>query len=152
MKMYAQSIEVRESKIHGTGVFAIQKIRKGVRLIEYTGIRKRWSSFKHDNDAYVCLFDVGRGLVVDPRKNGSIARFINHSCRPNCEAVLEDGRVYIESIRAIAVGEEITYDYAVTLDRRPSKADIRKYACRCGSGNCRGTLLEAADPVSTSDH
>lgn len=141
MKKSIKTLEVRKSAIQGRGVFAARGIAKGQRLIEYKGTRRRWACYDDDQD-YVCLFDVGRGLVVDPRQNGNIARYINHSCDPNCEAVLDNGRIYIESLRAIAKGEEITYDYALTFERPPSKRDMERYRCYCRGANCRGTLLQ----------
>jgi len=137
-------LEVRESPIQGNGVFATRRIAKGRRLIEYKGVRREEACYADDDEAYVCLFDIGRGLVIDPRTNGNIAQYINHSCTPNCESVLEDGRVYIETVRPIAAGEEITYDYAVTVDSTPSRAEREQYVCRCGSSGCRGTLLDLA--------
>jgi len=141
MKTRTKLIEVRESDIHGKGVFARTHIPAGVRLTEYTGTKRRWSCLGED-DGYACLFDVGRGLVIDPRENGNLARFINHSCTPNCESVLDDGRIYIESVREIRPGEEITYDYSLILGYSPSRADRQNYVCRCNSPGCRGTLIK----------
>ena len=134
-------IEVQTSPIAGKGTFALRKIRKGTRLIEYMGKRRPWSFFEDHDDSYAFLFDVGRGRVIDPFTDGNDARFINHSCSPNSEAVLDRGRIHIEALRDIAPGEEITYDYALTLERPPTPAEKRRHPCRCGSPNCRKTLF-----------
>ena len=134
-------IAVQTSPIEGRGTFALRSIRRGTRLIEYKGKRRPWSHFEGHDDSYAFLFDVGRGMVIDPFTEGNDARFINHACSPNCEAVLDRGRIYIEALRDIAAGEEITYDYSLTLERPPTAAEKRRHACRCGSPNCRKTLF-----------
>jgi len=134
--------KVKKSPVGGRGAFAAKPIRKGTRVIEYEGDRKKWSSYDDDeSDNYVFLFDVGKDTVIDPFSNGNEARFINHSCAPNCEAVTEDGRIYIEAVRDIKPGEELFYDYGIKLGRRPTKADRERYACNCNSRKCRGTML-----------
>jgi uncharacterized protein len=80
--------------------------------------------------------------VIDAAVGGNDARFINHSCDPNCEAVEDDRRIFIEAVRAIAPGDELTYDYSYTRDETQSEEDEALYACRCGSPKCRGTILE----------
>ena len=122
-------------------MFARRDIDAGVRLLEYKGERKRWSSYSDNGNDYVNLFEVGRNMVIDPAVRGNPARFVNHSCDPNCETVVEDGRVYIESIKPIKAGEELFYDYSLRLGKRPSRKDRERYACRCGSRRCRGTML-----------
>ena len=139
--MPSKYIETRTSPIHGRGVFAVRPIRKGTRLIEYQGARKQWADFEDDGDNYAFLFDVGKGRVIDPFDNGNDARFINHSCRPNCEAVLSRGRIFIEAIQDISPEEEITYDYSLTLDREPTPPETKRHPCRCGSRGCRKTLF-----------
>jgi SET domain-containing protein len=134
-------ISVRNSPIHGKGVYARHPIPKGTRLIEYKGSRKPWADFSDTDETVTYLFGVEGGLVIDPSTQGNSARYINHSCLPNCETVLEDARVYIESIRDIQPAEEITYDYSLTLGGRPTKKDIARHACHCNSHKCRGTLL-----------
>lgn len=141
-----RKLSVRTSPIHGRGVFALRAIPKGVRLIEYKGNRRPWVEVDDDGAPCTYLFGVERGLVIDPAIGGNSARFINHSCKPNCEALLENGRVYIETVRSVRAGEELVYDYSLTLGRRPTRADLTRYACRCGSRSCRGTLLDR--PVS----
>ena len=83
-----------------------------------------------------------KGVVIDPRGNGNIAFFINHSCEPNCQAVLVGDRVYIESLRKIKAGDEITYNYVLTLGKRPSQKERLMYPCKCGASKCRKSLLK----------
>jgi uncharacterized protein len=143
----AALIEVRSSPIHGRGVFALRRIAKGTRIIEYLGDRithaqadRRYED--HDeNDNHTFLFSVDRGLVIDAEVGGNDARFINHSCGPNCESVIESRRVFIDALRDIDPGEELSYDYQIGRERDdpPNVDDI--YACRCGASDCRGTML-----------
>ncbi|MGQ0539189.1 MAG: SET domain-containing protein, partial [Gemmatimonadaceae bacterium] len=84
-----------------------------------------------------------RRTVIDAAVAGNDARFINHSCEPNCEAVDENGRIFIEALRAIRRGEELSYDYAYERDRETTDEDEALYACRCGARRCRGTILTA---------
>src|SRR5690606_42149415 len=78
---------------------------------------------------------------IDGGRYGNDARWINHSCDPNCEAVEEDGRIFIETIRDIEPGEELTYDYSYILDEPHTAAVKARYPCYCGSPKCRGTIL-----------
>jgi SET domain-containing protein len=139
--------ELRSSAIHGQGVFALRRIHKGQRLIEYTGerITPDEADRRYDDDAmdipHTFLFTVDARTVIDAAVGGNEARFINHSCNPNCEAVDDGGRIFIESIRNIRAGEELTYDYHLERDGRWRKEWTQRYACCCGAPNCRGTLL-----------
>jgi uncharacterized protein len=139
--------EIRPSPIHGCGAFATRRIRKGTRLIEYTGERLTPSvaDARYDDDhsahPHVLLFTVDRRTVIDAGVGGNEARYFNHSCAPNCEAVTEQGRVYLEALRTIAAGEELTYDYQLGRGRWPTAEWERRYACRCGAATCRGTML-----------
>ncbi len=140
-------IEVRTSPLHGLGVFAARRIRKGTRIIEYIGERvshaeaDRRYEHKEASDAHTFLFIVDAHTVIDAGVGGNEARFVNHGCEPNCESVIENHRVYIEALRAIAPGEELTYDYQI--QREPDDpADVDAiFACRCGSERCRGSML-----------
>jgi uncharacterized protein len=87
------------------------------------------------------LFAVDENLVVDASVNGNEARFLNHSCAPNCDAVIEDGRIWIETIHDIEPGEELVYDYAYVLAERHTPAAKRRFPCHCGAITCRGTIL-----------
>ena len=139
--MSPKYVETRDSAIHGKGMFAIRPVPKGARLIEYKGARRKWTDFEDSGDNYAFLFDVGNGFVIDPFDGGYDARFINHSCTPNAQAVLLRGRIYIEALRDVAPEEEIFYDYSLTLDRPPTAAEKRRHPCRCGSRKCRKTLF-----------
>jgi SET domain-containing protein len=140
-------MRVRRSRVHGRGVFALRRIRKGTRIIEYLGDRVSHQQadlrYEHKDisDNHTFLFIVDRGVVIDGGSNGNDARFINHSCDPNSESLIDDRRVFIEAIRTIRPGEEITYDYQIGRDRSdpPNVDDI--FACRCGAGSCRGSML-----------
>jgi SET domain-containing protein len=105
------------SRIQGMGLFASRRIRKGTRIIEYTGERidQDEASRRYDDDAmdrhHTFLFGIDDDTVIDAAVGGNDARFINHSCNPNCEAVMEDDRIFIYALRKIDAGEELTYDY-----------------------------------------
>jgi hypothetical protein len=138
---------IRTSSIQGKGAFAKEQIRKGTRLIEYTGER---ITHEEANDRYpdedmdrhhTFLFEVDDDTVVDAAAGGNAARFINHSCDPNCETVIEDGRIFVDAIRPIKPGQELTYDYAYILEERHSPAVKKRYPCYCGKKKCRGTIL-----------
>ncbi len=80
-------------------------------------------------------------MFIDAAVNGNDARFLNHSCDPNCDVVVEDGRLWIETIRDVRRGEELAYDYQHTLEERHTPAAKRRFPCHCGSPRCRGTML-----------
>ena len=88
------------------------------------------------------LFEVEDDITIDGASGGNRSRFINHSCEPNCEAVNEDGRIFIWALKSIRPGEELTYDYAYGADGRITKKLMEKYACHCGTEDCRGTILK----------
>jgi SET domain-containing protein len=143
----ARSYAVRRSGIHGRGVFATQPIRKGTRIIEYRGERitnatadRRYADVP-DEDNHTFLFGVDDKWVIDAGVGGNAARWINHSCDPNCEAVDDEGRIYIEAIRSIHPGEELSYDYNIKLEERHTPRMKRIWACHCGAKTCRGTIL-----------
>lgn len=140
-------VVVRNSPIHGRGVFAVGAIAKGERIIEYTGERishaeadRRYGEL-HEGSSHTMLFAATDEIVIDATKRGGPARWINHSCRPNCEADETGGRVFISSIRAIRPGEELSYDYNLVLEERHTPKLKREHPCHCGARNCRGTLL-----------
>ncbi len=144
--------EVRGSRVHGLGAFALRRIRKGTRIIEYLGERvshqeadRRYES-KDANDAHTFLFIVDSKTVIDAGVDGNDARFLNHSCNPNCESVIENRRVFIEAIRTIEPGEEMTYDYQIQREDDDPPGIEEVFACRCGFPQCRGTMLWPPDP------
>ena len=138
--------KVRKSPIQGRGVFALRRIRKGRRIIEYKGKRitnaEADSLYESDerNPSHTVLFIVNKNTVIDADRNGNEARFFNHSCDPNCESVVEGGRVYIDAIRNIQPGVELAYDYSLEGDD-DDEDEEGVFACKCGSKICRGTLL-----------
>jgi uncharacterized protein len=135
-------IEVRESDVHGRGVYSAQFIPKGTRIIEYTGQRVLWEAAPDDdNDPHTFNFGLENGEVINPEVGGNDARWINHSCDPNCEAIEEDNRIFIYAMRNIQAGEELLYDYAMDIDEPVTEASKKKFACHCGAANCRGTML-----------
>lgn len=140
-------VVVRNSAIHGRGVFAVTAMAKGARILEYTGERmshaeadRRYGDL-HDGSSHTMLFAATDKVVIDATKRGGPARWINHSCAPNCEANEEDGRVFIDAIRAIRPGEELSYDYNLVLEERHTPKLKREHPCHCGARRCRGTLL-----------
>ena len=145
-----QPFFVRRSSIQGRGGFATRDIRKGERVVEYLGERISWKEAdrRYDDDGmrrhHTFLFAVNTRTVIDGAVEGNDARFINHACDPNCEAVDDDGRIFIEALCNIAAGQELNYDYAYARDESTTAADEEIYACRCGSPKCRGTILEPA--------
>ena len=141
---------VRRSGIHGKGVYATRHIPKGTRIVEYLGERishaqadARYEE-KGQDDGHTFLFVVSSKVVIDAGVNGNDARFINHSCDPNCETVIEGGRVFIEALRDIRKGEELGYEYGLTWESTDDPDELANYACRCGAAKCRGSML---DPV-----
>ena len=144
--------EVRQSAVHGKGAFALRRIRKGTRIVEYLGERvshreadRRYET-KDANDAHTFLFIVDSKTVIDAGVDGNEARFLNHSCSPNCESVIEKRRVYIEAIRTIEPGEEMTYDYQIQREDDDPPGIEEVFACHCGFPQCRGTMLWPQDP------
>jgi SET domain-containing protein len=141
------AFEIRKSGVHGLGAFALRRIAKGERVVEYLGDRvthaeadRRYDG--HDeNDNHTFLFIVDKKTVIDAGVGGNDARFINHCCDPNCESVIEKRRVFIEAIRDIEAGEELGYDYQIGRERGDPPNVDEIYACRCGAAKCRGTML-----------
>lgn len=153
--MANKKIEARKSDIHGNGVFAIAPIKKGEFVIEYKGKRRSHGEVDTEDSGdvesgHTFLFTLNDEYVIDANHKGNRARWINHSCDPNCEALLDEhegknrkkDRVLIEAIRSIKPGEELTYNYGITLDE-PHTARLKKiWGCKCGAKNCTGTMLQ----------
>lgn len=140
-------IQVRRSGVHGKGVFALRRIAAGEVIIEYTGEVISWREalrrHPHDPDDphHTFFFHIDERRVIDAKVGGNAARWINHSCAPNCEADEVDGRIFIRALRDIEPDEELNYDYGLVIDE-PLTARLKaQYACRCGAPSCRGTLL-----------
>jgi SET domain-containing protein len=140
-------IQVRRSGVHGKGVFALARIPAGERVIEYTGELITWKEAlrRHPHDPsdpnHTFFFHIDDKHVIDAKVGGNAARWINHACETNCEADENAGRVFIKAQRELQPGEELFYDYGLVIDERLTKKLKQQYACRCGSAQCRGTLL-----------
>jgi SET domain-containing protein len=145
----------RQSPIHGNGVFAARKLPKGITVIEYRGKRLTHAqanrTYGGDVDTgHTFLFTLNEKYLIDGNDGGNVARWINHSCAPNCQAwVVEHDsgdprrdRVVIETRRDIRKGEELTYDYGITLEERQTPKLKEIWACRCGAEHCKGTMLK----------
>jgi SET domain-containing protein len=141
-------IQVRASGVHGRGVYALEPIAAGQRIIEYKGERISWDEAleRHPHDPahpdHTFYFHLEEGdLVIDALFGGNSARWINHACEPNCEAREEKGRVFIHALRDLHPGEELFYDYGLVIDERYTAKLKKRFACHCGSPLCRGTML-----------
>jgi SET domain-containing protein len=142
-----RAVKMYKSKIHGRGVVATRDIAAGEKLLEYVGEvitpgeADRRYPFDETKPHHTFLFSVNTRKVIDAAHHGNVARWINHSCDPNCEAVIEKGRVFIYAQRDIKKGEELAYDYYFVLEEPHTKQMKALYPCRCGSKKCRGTIL-----------
>ena len=147
-------MELRRSPIHGLGGFARTDIPKGTRIIEYAGerINNAEADRRYDDESmarhHTFLFILNSRTCVDAAFDGNEARFLNHSCDPNCEAVITRGHIWIEALRPIAAGTELVYDYQYEDDPEYTEEDLRFYACRCGAANCRGTIVKTRKRLS----
>ncbi|MDR2173219.1 MAG: SET domain-containing protein-lysine N-methyltransferase [Burkholderiales bacterium] len=148
-KKSALLYRVRNSRIHGRGVFAACEIKKGTSVIEYKGDRMTWDEALElppsdpDNPTHTFFFELSDGNVIDGGSGNNAARWINHSCSPNCESFEdENDRVWIQAIRDISKGEELSYDYKLSVDGKLKKKELEDYICHCGSEKCRGYLIK----------
>ena len=143
---------VRNSEIHGRGVFALRRIRKGTRILEYTGerISNKEADRRYDDDNmkrhHTFLFTLDSKTCIDGsvKTGGGDASFINHSCEPNCEAVITGRKIFIHALHTIEPGTELAYDYQY---ERTGKGDAKLekfYICKCGAPNCRGSIMQPA--------
>ena len=136
MRIPADQIEFRASGIHGTGVFARERISAGITLIEYLGerISKAESLLRcEENNPYIFSIDDRHDL--DGNFEWNPARLINHSCSPNCTAELDGGRIWIRTLRIIEAGDEISFNYGYDF------SDYREHPCRCGATSCVGYMV-----------
>ena len=140
-------IQVRRSGVHGKGVYALKDLAEGETLIEYAGEVISWKEalrrHPHDplNPNHTFYFHIDDQHVIDGKQGGNSSRWINHSCKPNCEADENGGRVFIKALRNIAAGQELFYDYGLIIDAKYTPELLAEYPCWCGSKSCRGTLL-----------
>jgi len=144
-------IQMRRSAVHGNGVFAAQDLAAGETLVEYKGEVIDWPEAlrRHPHDPsqpnHTFYFHVDEEHVIDGGVNGNVARWINHSCNPNCEADEQDGRIFIKALRDIPAGQELNYDYGLIIDEEYTPKLLAEFPCWCGAETCRGTLLSPKD-------
>ena len=140
--------ELRGSPIQGLGAFARKDIPRGTRIIEYTGEKISYAESdrrypdERDERHHTFLFTLNSRWIIDAAFDGNDARFINHSCEPNCDAYIERGHIWIESIKRIPAGAELSYDYQYEYLDEYTEEDLAFYKCCCGSPKCRGTIVE----------
>lgn len=145
--------KVQQSDLHGTGIFAARDIPAETLIFEYFGARisqeeaDAQPSADPDNPFHTFFFSLSSGEIIDGGQNGNDARWINHSCEPNCEAQEDDSgeRVYIVALRDIAEGEELLYDYGLVIDDVLTDTLKQQYHCLCNAPSCRGTMLALPD-------
>jgi SET domain-containing protein len=126
----------RPSAIHGIGGFAKADIAAGMRVIEYVGEKiTKAESLRRCESANEYIFSLDDTHDLDGNVPWNPARFLNHSCDPNCEAEPDGGRVWIVARRGIRAGEEITFNYGYDLE------DYREHPCRCGAADCIGYIM-----------
>ena len=145
--------KVKKSKVHGTGVFASGNIKKSSRIIEYIGEKitkkegdkrsaDRIKNFLNKkNEGSVYIFELNKKYDIDGSPLYNKARYINHSCSPNCEVDIIDNKIWIISIKKINKGEELNYDYGYPFD----KDDFDDHVCKCGSNKCIGYIISQDD-------
>jgi SET domain-containing protein len=137
--------EVRKSTIQGRGVFATRRIRPGQKIIQYTGDRipNEEADRRYDEEKmtrhHTFLFTLDDETCIDGNVTSNTARLINHSCDPNCEAIIEDDEIWIYALKNIQPGVELAYDYK--YERTGDKEAEKFYVCRCGSPKCRGSIM-----------
>ncbi len=137
-------IYVSDSSIHNKGIFAFKDIRKGIKVIQYTGkkIRKKDAEGIGERDkknGTVCLFVLNRHFYIDGADSGSDAIYINHSCNPNCEILIENNDIWIVTLRKIKKGEELSFDYCFEHEIAIN------HPCKCGYHKCRKFIIDATD-------
>jgi SET domain-containing protein len=138
---------VRESGVHGKGVYAVRPLKAGSKVLEYKGEIITWKEalrrHPHDPDQpnHTFYFHLDDGHVIDGKYKGNSAKWINHSCAPNLEAEQDGDRVFLKALRDVAPGEELFFDYGLIIDARMTAKLKQEYACWCGADSCRGTML-----------
>ncbi len=143
---------VRHSTIHGRGVFAARRIRAGTRILEYKGerISNAEADRRYDDTRmkrhHTFLFTLDKKTCIDGAisAGGGDASYINHSCLPNCEAIIARRKIYIHALHTIEPGEELAYDYGYERTGKNDAALEKFYVCKCGAPNCRGSIMKPA--------
>ena len=145
--------KIKKSKIHGTGVIATVDIKKDIKIIQYIGEKvskkegdrrsaeriKKYLNKKNEGSVYV--FELNSKYDIDGSPKYNKARFINHSCNPNCEVDIIKNQIWISSIKNIKKGEELFYDYGYPFD----KDDYHDHPCKCKSKKCIGYIIAHDD-------
>ena len=138
--------EVRDSEIHGTGVYAAKNIPTGDRVIEYLGEKigkeeserranEQMALAEQTGDAAVYIFTLSKKWDIDGNMPWNTARLLNHSCEPNCEAWIEGKRIFLYAMRDIKLGEELTFDYGFDIENHED------HPCLCGKEGCVGYIV-----------
>jgi len=144
--------KLKKSKIHGSGIYATKSIPKNTKIIEYIGEKinrrtgdkrsadriKRYLNSSKEGSVYI--FELNKKYDIDGSPEYNKARYINHSCDPNCEVDIIKEQIWISSIKKIKVGEELTYDYGYSFDK-----DYKDHVCKCGSKYCIGYIISSYD-------
>ena len=130
----------KKSGINNLGLFAKTDIKKGEKVIEYKGRKFTHKQVEEDdrfdNSKAIYLFTLNERYVLDGDTKINTAKYINHSCDPNCEVNIIKGKIWIIAIKDIKKGDELSYDYGFGYD-----ADFRQFPCKCGSKNCCGYIV-----------
>jgi SET domain-containing protein len=131
-----QFVVFRASPIHGMGGFAKTDIPKRTRVLEYVGERiDKQESLRRCEKNNEYIFALDDAVDLDGNVPSNPARLLNHSCSPNCEAEIEEGRIWLFALRDICAGEELTFNYGYDL------VDYREHPCHCGSRECVGFIV-----------
>lgn len=140
-------IEVKDSGVHGRGVYALRPMAAGKKIIEYKGEIISWEEAleRHPHDpsqpTHTFYFHLDDGHVIDGKHQGNDAKWINHSCEPNAEAEQKGDRVFLRALRDLTPGEELFFDYGLVIEGRITASVRNDYACWCGTPSCRTTML-----------
>ena len=129
-------VRVGSSRIAGQGLFAGQEIKQGTKIIRYIGEKiTQAESDRRLAAGNVYIFGLDERYAIDGNTHKNTARYINHSCEPNCQTEQFGNTIWIVAIRDIAAGEELTYNYGYEMNDEPAEP------CNCGTNNCCGYIL-----------
>jgi SET domain-containing protein len=145
--------KLKKSNVHGTGIVAKENIKKGVKIIQYIGEKiskiegdkrsadriKKFLNKKNEGSVYI--FELNKKYDIDGYTSYNVAKYINHSCNPNCEVDIINNEIWISSIKLIKKGEELNYDYGYPFDQD----DFSDHVCKCKSKKCIGYIISQDD-------
>ena len=148
MKIINEWVIEKKSSVHGKGLFARKTIPKGTQVIEYVGEKitkveaekrggQQYEQGEKGHEGHVYLFELNKRYDIDGNVSWNPARLINHSCNPNCDTCNDKGHIWIEALKTIKEGEELSYNYGYGWDK-----DFVDHPCKCGSNNCIGYILD----------